>query len=64
MDSLTVIGLIIVYGAGILIAYRKGTQDTKSRYSKLINRLHKQYNIELNTENGLLIELFDLEKDQ
>ena len=62
LDPIAVILTLIIYGAGLFVAYRRGAHDTKKRYSELINRLHKQYNLELNKENPLILELWDMEK--
>ena len=64
LDPLAIILTLIIYGAGLFVAYRRGAQDTRRRYSDLINRLHKQYNLELNKENSLLLELWDMEKSK
>ena len=62
MDPWITIGTLLIYGAGLVIAYRQGANRTKKKYADLINRLHKQYREEMNTESDLLSVLTDLEQ--
>lgn len=58
MDPIFTLSSLIIYGAGLFLVYKKGENDTKRRYSELINRLHRQYNIEMNDKP---VPLFDLD---
>lgn len=61
MDSLTSLGMILLYGMGLVIAYNGGERRMKQRYMKLIRILHIRYKKDINTQSDLLSDLYDIE---
>ena len=61
MDPIFTLSLLLIYGVCLFLVYKKGENDTKRRYSELINRLHKQYMIEMNDKPAPLFDLDNIE---
>jgi hypothetical protein len=62
-DTVSYLGAIGIYIIGLYIAYIRGKNSMKSKYSELINRLHKQYAAENSSRNRLLDILDDMEEN-
>jgi hypothetical protein len=63
MVSLNSVGLTVLYGIGLIIAFNLGKRHSKERYSKLVRRLHLNYrNEKLATKSFLLSGIPDIEE--
>ena len=62
MYSIDTIGILLIYGLGLIISYNLGKNYTKQHYFKLVKRLHLNYKDEMNPRSLLLSGLYDMEK--
>jgi hypothetical protein len=62
MYPIDTIGLLLIYGLGLIISYNFGKNNSKQHYFKLVNRLHLNYKNEMNPRSLLLSGLDDMEK--
>jgi hypothetical protein len=62
MYSIDTIGIMLIYGLGLMISYNLGKNHSKQRYFELVRRLHLNYRDEMNPRSLLLFDLFDMEK--
>jgi len=63
LDPLTTFVFLILYSVCLLVAYQRGCNHVKAKYSSLINRLHRQYVTEINRTSDLLDSLDDIENN-
>ena len=61
MASINSIGIVVIYGIGLITAFYLGKNHSKERYSKLIRRLHLNYRDEMITKSSLLSGIPDIE---
>jgi hypothetical protein len=62
MYSIDDLGILLIYGLGLVISYYLGKNHSKQRYFELVRRLHLNYRDEMSTVSTLLSELPDMEK--
>ena len=62
MYSLDTIGILLIYGLGLMVSYNLGKNHSKQHYFKLVRRLHLNYRDDMNPRSLLLSGLYDIEK--
>ena len=62
MALINSIGLVIIYGIGLIVAFYIGKNSSKEHYSKLIRRLHVNYRDDSLTKSSILSEIPDIEE--
>ena len=62
MYSIETIGILLIYGLGLMISYNHGKNYSKQHYFKLVRRLHLNYREVMNPRSLLLSGLYDIEK--
>ena len=62
MYSIDTIGILLIYGLGLLISYNFGKNYSKQHYFKLVRRLHLNYREVMNSRSLLLSDLYDMDK--
>ena len=62
MYSIDTIGILLIYGLGLIISYNFGKNYSKQHYFKLVKRLHLNYKDEMNPRSLLLSGLYNMEK--
>ncbi len=62
MSSINTIGILLIYGLGLVLSFNLGKNHSKERYYKLVRRLHLNYRDDMNPRSQLLSGLYDLEK--
>jgi hypothetical protein len=61
MLSLDTIGILLIYGLGLMISYNFGKNHSKQIYFKLVRRLHLNYRDDMKPKSKLLSCLYDIE---
>ncbi len=62
MNSINTIGILLIYGLGLILSYYLGKNHSKQRYFKLVRRLHLNYKDAMNPRSLLLFDLYDMEQ--